>query len=664
MPSTRNAQLETRNAFLWAALLVAACILAYANGLGGTFTYDDKAIVRDNLRIQSPEALPQIFATSYFGGPQGTGSAYRPLLLLSYAVEYWIHGADAFLFHCGNLALHAVATLLLWRLLLALSLPPPVSCAAALLFAVHPIHVEAVTSLVGRGEVQAAVFVLLYLGAGLRVGERRKTAVNLCGAAIWYAAGILTKESAAVAPALAFLAFLALAEGGLTTRLRFAFRRGWPLYAASAVVLAAIFALRARVLGGALRDPATTIFELENPLASLPAPARVGNAVLILARSAGRFLAPLGLSADESAWSLPVLPLRSPLLLAAVALFAAAAALSLWRLARARSAAFGFLFFCVAFLPTANVLFPIGTVFAERLAYLPSAGLCVLLGALIAGTGRDTAGLSRARAAILLSVTLLFAGRTAVRNTIWRTDEALFANSVRTAPRSAKAWYNDGFIAIERKDPGRGRESERRAIEIYGSYWDAFAVKGRAEKELGLFAEAEASYLRSLEIYPGYENGRFGLGSVREARGDLAGAETAWQSGLGHKPDSLPLAFHLARVRSALHRASAEEDWRRALAISPGSVATRLQLAAWLAGQGRGEEARRQWREALRREPTNLEALRSLADSSSRGNQPLSAYLAREKLWRLTKAADDRAALDASARLCSVCAIRWSRLPS
>jgi tetratricopeptide (TPR) repeat protein len=655
-------ELSKRDQRLWAGLLLAACCLTYANGLSGAFTYDDKAIVRDNPRIRSPEAVQQIFATSYFGGPSGTGSAYRPLLLLSFAVQFWFHGADAVLFHAGNVLLHFVATLLLWRLLLALALPSPASCATALLFAVHPIHVEAVTSIVGRGEIQAAAFVLLYLNSALRIGERRKTAVALCLALVCYAAGVLTKEGAAVAPALAFLVFLAGAEGGLASRVRFAFARGWPLYVASGAALVGIFALRARILGGALRGPATSIYELENPLAPLPALARIGNAAVILVRYVGRVFVPLGLSADESAWSLPLLAWRSPIIIGAVVLFAAAAALSLWRLTAARCAAFGFLFFCVAFLPTANVLFPIGTVFAERLAYLPSAGLCLVLGALLAGAASDLASVSLARRWALLAVTLLFAGRAAVRNTVWSTDEALFGNSVRTAPRSAKAWYNDGFIAVEHKSPGHARESERRATEIYGNYWDAFAVKGHAERDLGLLAEAEASYARSVELYPGYENGWFGLGGVREARGNLAGAENAYEHGLQQKPDSLPLAFHLALLRTTLGRGTAEEGWLRAVSISPGSVSSRLQYAAWLAARGREGEARRQWREALRREPANLEALRALAESSARGVLPLSAYLARENLWRLTRAADDRAALDSSARSCSACELRWRRL--
>src|SRR5687767_8429565 len=98
----------TRPRLAGSLLLIAACLVCYANGLTGDFTYDDKAIVRDNARIQAPDRIAQIFATPYFGGPRGQGTGYRPILLLSYAVQWWIHGGSAFGFHVGNLLLHVL----------------------------------------------------------------------------------------------------------------------------------------------------------------------------------------------------------------------------------------------------------------------------------------------------------------------------------------------------------------------------------------------------------------------------------------------------------------------------------------------------------------------------------------------------------------------------
>jgi tetratricopeptide (TPR) repeat protein len=617
-----------------AGLLLAACLLTYANGLSGAFTYDDKAVVRDNLLIRSPGSVPQLFRTSYFGWPRGVGANYRPVLMLSYAAQWWIDSGRVEAYHAVNVLLHASVTLAFWLLLRRLRVGGAAAFAGALVFAVHPLHVEAVTSVVGRGETLAAVFVSGYLLLGLAAVRGPRRFLPLAGALVCYALGSLTKESAVVAPALAFLTLLAAEAGALRARIRLAFSQGLWLYVGSAAVLFGILALRREVLGTALSGGAG-IYELENPLAPLPLLPRVWNAALVLVRYAGRIAFPLELTADESAWSLPMATGRSPLALLGVGLFAAGAILALARFSRKPPVAYGLLFFGLAFLPASNLLFPIGTIFAERLAYLPSAGLCLVLGLAIAGAG-DLPDLPRRRGILLAAVALAFAARAAVRNPVWRCDDVLFANSIRSSPQSAKAWYNDALIAVDRGDPKRGLEHARRATEIYANYWDAFAVKGHAERDLKLFAASEASYRRAVELNDTYENGWYGLGMTREASGDLPGAEDAFASGLDEVETSFPLAYNLARIRTALGSAAAEEDWKRAVGLSPGSVAARLSYAGWLSGRGRESDARRQWREALRREPSNLEALKGLAESDARLGFSLGERLARAKIARLS----------------------------
>lgn len=624
----------------WAILLVTASLLVYANGITGGFTYDDKAIVRDNPRIQSPRNLPQIFSTSYFGGPRGSGTAYRPILLLSYAVQWWIHGREVIGFHVVNVLLHATATLLLAALLLRVGVPPPMVVAAALLFAVHPIHVEAVTSLVGRGEALATAFVLVYLHLAVRIfGDFRLFALLL--ALAFYALAVLTKESAAAAPALAFLLFFVLAPGGFFRRARGALVGGVFLYAGSAAVLAGVFALRSSVLGGYLKSPGTGIFEVENALDPLPPTERIANACVIFLRYLGRSLLPLHLSADESAWSIRVLRPSSFLALTAVLLLAVMAGLALARLASGSPIALGVLFFCVALLPAGNLLFTAGTIFAERLAYMPSAGICLVIAALLAGRAETLDRLPPARLRALAAVTLLFATRTVVRNAVWWSDEALFANTLRTSPGSAKAHYNTAYVSAQTSQREWALLHYSRAVEIYEGYWDAWAGKGRVEKELGRLEEAERSYMRSIKIHPAYENGYFGLGLVREARGDNRGAEEAYRLGLKQKADSPPLAYRLARLRSRLGIAGAMENWRRALALGPDAPAVRVDFAAWLMREGKTAEAVHQAREALRRDPFFLPALRLLAEKSGREGMTFSEGLAREKAFRVSRSAED-----------------------
>jgi tetratricopeptide (TPR) repeat protein len=621
---------ETR---LQAGLLLAACLLTYANALPGAFTYDDKAVVRDNLLIRSPGSVPRLFRTSYFGWPRGVGANYRLVLMLSYAAQWWIWGGQVEAYHAANVLVHAAVTLAFWMLLRKLRVAGAAAFAGALLFAVHPVHVEAVTSVVGRGETLAALFVAGYLLLGLAAARGSKRFPCVAGALVCYVLGTLTKESAVVAPALAFLTLLAAGEGTLFARIRFAFARGLWLYAGSAAALFGVLVLRRGVLGAAL-SRGGGIYELENPLAPLAPLPRVWNAALILVRYAGRIAFPLELTADESAWSLPVATVRSPAALLGVGLLAAAAILAFARFSRKTPAGFGLLFFGLAFLPASNLLFPIGTIFAERLAYLPSAGLCLVLGLAIAGP-EDLSELSRRRGIALAAVALTLASRAAVRNTVWRSDDALFADSILSSPRSAKAWYNDALIAVDRGDPKRGLTHARRATEIYANYWDAFAVKGHAERDLKLFAESEASYRKAVELNDTYENGWYGLGMTREAGGDLPGAEEAFASGLDEVESSFPLAYHVARIRTALGSA-VEEDWKRAVGLSPGSVAARLGYAGWLSARGREADARKQWREALRREPANLEALKELAGSNARLGFTLGERLARARIARLS----------------------------
>ena len=637
-------------------LLLAACLVPFANGLGGDFTYDDKAIVRDNPRIRSIETFGQLFETSYFGGPQGTGTAYRPMLLASFAAEWWIHGGNALPFHAVNLLLHAAATLLLWRLLVRLEFSGFVPLAAALLFAVHPIHVEAVTSLVGRGETQAAVLVLLFLHLAVRWWRRTdRRGWLLAGALACDALALLTKESAAAAPALAFLCFLRLAEGSAGRRLARAFVRGLPLWAGSAAVLAGFFGLREWVLGGFLHSGKVGIFEVENPLSALAPFARVGNACLVLLRYVGRLVLPLRLSADESAWSIRPVAAASSAALAAILLFAAAVLLALRRPRSA--AAFGLLFFLAAILPASNLFFATGTIFAERVAYLPAAGAC-----LIAAAGLAALPFPGARRPLLAAALGLLAARTAIRDMAWWSDERLFENSARVAPESAKNQYNLGYIRAEHARDAEGLAAYSRATRIYPRYWDAWAGTGKCELELGRYDDGRRSYEKSLEVLPSYENGFFGLGLVYEAQARDPEALAAYRRGLARNPESLPLAFRAATVASRLGLPAAGRYWKRALTAHPESLPTRYGYARWLRERGDAGAFRVELWRILSIAPRDAGALRIAAEEDEADGRLFGAALARERIFRGSRTGADLARLRAAAGRSAAYARRFARL--
>ena len=135
---------------LAAAVLLA--VGAYAISVGHGFVYDDVHVIQANPDLHSIANWWAI-VTSPWWGPE----AYRPLTALTFAVDWTIGGGDPRVFHVTNIAVHAIATALVYRLARSL-LPTLAATAAALFFAVHPVHVEAVANLVGRAEVLAGLF--------------------------------------------------------------------------------------------------------------------------------------------------------------------------------------------------------------------------------------------------------------------------------------------------------------------------------------------------------------------------------------------------------------------------------------------------------------------------------------------------------------------------
>lgn len=588
----------------WIWLLLAAGVFAYANGLTGGFTYDDKAIVRDDPRIQSWAHFPEIFTTHYFGGPLATGTAYRPVDLLSLAANHAVHDNSTFGYHLTNLALH-LGNVLLFFILLRRRFGEDVAGAASLLFAVMPVHVEAVTSIVGRAELLSAFFCLLAFLSALRA-RRIRSFRAYAAACLCYLLAIFSKESAVVFPGLLLL-FQTAGAGedlgqpprGFGRSLLDELRRHFLYYLGFAVPLLLTFAVRFAVLKGLLVSKFAAVFELENPLVSLRAFPRIGNAAALLLRQLGRTIFPLYLSADESAWQLPLLKVRAPIFWLALAALGALSAAGVLLYRRRPREGFGLLFFLLAALPTSNFLFVTGTILAERLMYLPSAGVALVLAGAIAGERASLRG--RARPVVALAaIALVYSFRTIVRNSVWQSDETLFDNLIRTSPDSAKAHYDDAYMAAERKRFPQAYRQYRTATEIYANYYDAWAGRGRAAGELGDLAEAESSARRSTELFTTYENGWYTLAVAAERRGDLAEAARAYREGAKNCPKSYPIAYHRAAF---LWRRGREEEavaaYRQAAAVSPDMALNHEDLGRIFASRGDTEEAEEEWDEAV-----------------------------------------------------------------
>ena len=481
-------------------LVVAACaVVVYVGVLWNRWALDDIPIIYYNPLVHSLSGIWRGFVAPYWPRDLG-GQLYRPLTIASYALD-WRIGHVAW-FHAMNLLWHAAVSVMVAVLMRRWS-GERAALVSGLLFAVHPVHVEAVANIVGRAELMAALFVLLAVYAALE-----RDSVGWSVAAL--AAGLLSKENAAVVPGLIVW--------GWMLGFRRPSRRRMLGYLLSWIVVAAAY--------GVTRQ---TIL---NPLARIEniAPVFVGaapgeirlTAVAAFADLARLLLFPLTLRVDYSPGerTLVTSPLdpRFALGLLCLAAWGALVALA-WRRGR-RVEAFGLGWIAIALLPVANLVFPVGFLVAERTLYLPSVGLALAVGAWI----KD---LAPRRLRVAVAALVLAAGlRTALRVPVWRDATSVILSELEDSPRSYDGPARMVGVYLSGGRPDKAIAAYRASTAIYDRYpwvyiWGADAAFGSGRPALA------DSMLRRLEqlcyqcaYYYRYE------ASGALARGDTATADS------------------------------------------------------------------------------------------------------------------------------------------
>ncbi len=518
---------------LCTAAIAVLAALPYLNGLRGDFVFDDVDVVRDNPVVQRGPAW-RVFTTVY-----QPGALYRPLTMLSYVANARVDRGPIG-FHAVNLVLHVVVALAFYALALALLTDSRAAWIAAGLFAVHPVHTEAVSGIVGRAELLAALAALGALLAMVRAlplsgGPRHRWMAVSLGA---FAIGLLCKESAFTTIGLVLVVHWRVAP-------RDDLRRRAAVLAPYVLVGVAYLALRLLVVG-AFGLPASAD-ALDNPLAHVDAATRVRTALVVLWDYLAMLIAPVRLSCDYSFNQVPLqLSWLGPRVLAAATLLGglAAAALALWR--RRPELTTAAALFAIPLALTANLLFPIGTIKAERLLYLPSAGACLIAGWLLARwAGQRPRGARVAVAALLI----LLGARTWVRNDDWHDARTLYAAAVRAAPDSAKAHHNLA-VALQRAGDYDGAVAHyARALSIYPDYAAAAFGIGHVATLRGDDETALHWYQAALKRDGEFAKADLQLGMLYQRRLDYPAAEAAFAAGLESEPDNPLLLVNLAAAR-------------------------------------------------------------------------------------------------------------------
>ena len=608
--------------------LLAATFLAYAPVRQFDFVnFDDPDMVSQNVHVRqgiTPSGIAWAFTS-------GEAANWFPATRLSHMLDAQLFGMRSGWHHVTNVLLHALGALLLFGFLDRATRARGPSALVAVLFALHPLHVESVAWVSERKDVLSALLWFAALWAYVRYVERPALGRYLAVAA-WFALGLMAKPMIVTLPLVLLLLDFWPLRRPLTAAL---VREKIPLFALSAVSSVVTFLVQRE--SGAVRD-----------LASFPIGLRVENALVSCCVYIAKMVWPSGLAIFYP------YPKSVPLWQAGLALAALAAAtaavLLAWR--RAPYLAVGWFWYLGTLLPVIGLVQVGLQARADRYTYVPMIGLSIILAWGAADLLRrwPRAPLAMAVVAAVVCVPL-----TRAQVGYWRNSETVFRRALAVTQNNHLAEHNLGNYLMDFPDrlpeaighleaslrilPDSAREHTdlgialtrvNRLPEAIAQYQEAVRLApysaiphnnlGNTLATGGRLPEAVAEYQTALRLDPDFAEAHNNLGSALMKLGRLSEAVAQIQAALALDPDYVEARENLAAALAQTPGGLAESiaQYQAALRENPNSAEVHLNLGIALAGDpARLPEAIAEYQTALRLNPQSAEAHNNLGSALS-----------------------------------------------
>jgi tetratricopeptide (TPR) repeat protein len=491
-------------------VLVALCFVVYANTLAGNFVWDDQVQLVRNTNVRTLSKIPQAFTTSlwsfmYSRDPGADNRVfdryYRPLQTVIYMIVYQLAGLSPSAYHFANIIFHCAASVLVYLLCLELGLEPLWALLAAALFAVHPVHTEAIAWIAGVGDLACAIF---YLGALIAFLRHRKYGDKkwLWISVISFLVALFAKEMAATLPLVLFILSIGQKEDRQPID--------------KALIQIAPYALAVAVYAG-FRIAATGL----NLPSSVDANASFVDWITLAVWIVGLYfryaIAPYPLYIYHLA-PLHFADRVISTLLYALLLLGTAAIILIWR-QRLYKQGLWLSIFAVSLIPVLYFKAISGGVFfAERYLYIPSIAFAVLSGFVLSKLNRNSAIVAAC------ALAAIFSFLTIQRNRDWHDEQSLYARTLQFQPEATTIWTSLGEAYLqEGKDP-QAEECFRSALKhvddarfVQSSSYESYRIYhglGLAAARQAKPTEAVADLRKAMEIYPQGDAAYTTLGGV------------------------------------------------------------------------------------------------------------------------------------------------------
>ena len=540
-------------------LIPMIAILIYIPSFNADFTLDDVLIVEDNTFVKSLDQIPAIWTSHYWAGKVDATDTglYRPLTLTTYNLQYALTGESPAAFHILNILLHALVCLMVMTMASLLFLDFRLVIISGLLFAIHPIHTEAVAGIVGRAEILAALFILTSMVCYHQWRQK--------GEIKWLVLMLVSTLAAITSKEHGFLmiAIMALQETYYyftTKTFSWSERKKWIAFGSVAILSLGMWMVRSSITGP------TASHEL---WANVGSADRMATSVRTSAEYIGLHLWPFPLSADYWIDEVPIVGFGNVKVLFGVFVILGMLSLAYYFRRKLPVASWGILFFFLMLLPVSNFVFAAGFLKAERILYIPSIGLILLMSVLLTKVLDLKSG--RIPGFILLGLfILLFTWRTWTRSGDWKNNYALAVATLQTSPNSPR--FNN-MMGLELRAQNKNDEALaffEKAVQANPNHVPALVNLGMQYSYFNRQQEAGDLLEKALTLEPGTLATYANLMSVYRTTGahdkNIAIAEKAMQ----RFPQSAAIMWNAANAyQLAGNMARANEIRAKALAIDP-----------------------------------------------------------------------------------------------
>ncbi|XP_059061198.1 protein O-mannosyl-transferase TMTC1-like [Achroia grisella] len=505
----------------WAiyALVSSVGALTYANSFDGEFVHDDIPAIVSNSDVNGGNPIARVFKNDFWGTPMSdlnSHKSYRPLTTLSFRLNHALCGFSPWWWHACNVALHAACCALVARTgAVVARLQRPFAALAALLFAVHPVHTEAVAGVVGRADVLACVFflssLLLYHGSS---GRHR-----VWSSVVLAALSMLAKETGLTVLLFnvtfdLYRCWSPISKPSLAVKWRWKSDSHWGRVVRVLTALSLLIAARLALLQGSL--PAFS--PQDNPPAFHPSfIVRLMTFCYLAAFNWWLLLCPWTLSHDWQMGSVPLITSgwdpRNLLTCAAIIALVALSYRCLMdlELQRHTPVLVGLMLLVIPYLPASNLLVTVGFVVAERVLYIPSVGSVIITAYGIQLLWRHYGGSKGLLVLVVGALVGAGVARTHLRNREWRTRETLLRADLSVLPHNAKLHYNFANFLKDIEQQESAVRHYKEALKLWPSYASAHNNLGTLVMESG---RAEHHFLQALKYNREHINAHYNLAKL------------------------------------------------------------------------------------------------------------------------------------------------------